>query len=151
MSKWLSVAEIAEQAKVAPRQLRYVLDHRLVVPRSRGGGQGVARTFPTKDAFRMAFAAILLEAGLKRSAIKRLIDVLAVDPMALISQLKRSAPQGDVYYEFADQANFRLSSNGRKPPTVWKQASNHALLDQAYQPAVVIQINLGGLLHLIGQ
>jgi hypothetical protein len=71
VSRSYDLAEIAETSHLSLRKLRYVLDHDLLP----GGkvasrGRGAARRFTGFEAFGIALATLMLEAGLRRALVR---------------------------------------------------------------------------------
>jgi hypothetical protein len=66
-----ALAEIAESSHLSVRKLRYVLDHGLL-PGSKiaSRGRGAPRRFHGFEAFGLATATLMLEAGLRRALVR---------------------------------------------------------------------------------
>jgi hypothetical protein len=77
VNRSFDLAEIAESSHLSVRKLRYVLDHGLLP----GGkvasrGRGAARRFIGFEAFGIATATLMLEAGLRRALVRDCMAVL---------------------------------------------------------------------------
>lgn len=78
----LTIADVVHRTGASNRRLRYVLEHDLlelddvVQP-----GRGVARLFDPKTAAALAVAALMLDAGLRRSAVIIAVRLLRSEPL----------------------------------------------------------------------
>jgi hypothetical protein len=73
----VTLAEIAERSGLTRRQLRYVLEHRVLPGAEQTGqGRGCERAFTEFSAFGIACAALLFKAGLRRRAVQRCMAIL---------------------------------------------------------------------------
>src|SRR3954454_10495451 len=77
MDRSFDLAEIAGFGHLAPRKLRYVLDHGLL-PGGAGAsrGRGAARRFTGFEAFGIATATLMLEAALRRALVRDCLAAL---------------------------------------------------------------------------
>ncbi len=134
------------RTKLPSRRLRYVLDHAMIpdlqiVLAENEGGQ--PRTFRDFDGFRIACAATLLEAGMKREPAAQFVAAMACLPwgkggpyLAQVFKLEKpaSALLGDGQ---AMKVEF-----GSKPPRGWYRVDTLVQLDK-FDPVVVVEINIG--------
>src|SRR5690349_15868614 len=119
----IDLAEIAERSGMGRRKLRYVLDHALLP----GGklasqGRGAARGFTPFEAFGIATAALMLEAGLKRALVRDCLARLCrtSDRRAVDAPLYRAfAADRAALLEVGDGQQVRLSGTGRLPGTTF--------------------------------
>jgi hypothetical protein len=158
----MTLAELANRTALSLRQLRYVLDHGLVpAGRIESRGRGAARTFTDFEAFGIACAAVMLQAGLRQAIVRDCIALLcriqdekqrkATDvPLFRAFQATKAAK-----LEVGDGVNVRLSGAGTLAPqdfdTGWRQVATGAELGDGYNPLIVISINLGLLSRLVGR
>ena len=158
----MTLAELENCTSLSLRQLRYVLDHGLLpVGRVKHSGRGAARTFTDFEAFGIACAATMLQAGLRQSVVR--------DTIALLSQYqdktRRNVDNVPLYQayqanqtaklEIGDGVNVRLSGTGTLPvqkfDTYWRQITTGAQLGNDYDPLILLSVNLGLLAHRMGR
>jgi len=148
----VTLADISRRTGLTTRQLRYVLEHR-VLPGRQGTsrGRGCEREFTEFAAFGIACAAMLFRAGLRRAPVKRCIEILcpvgrAFGEMPLYQAFMAS---GEAVLEIADYQNLRLKSTGilRKHnlDTDWRQIDTGAVLQAGYRPSVTVSIDVAKL------
>jgi hypothetical protein len=134
------------------RRVRYVLEHR-VLPGAEKASRGhrVARTFTGFEAFGIACATTLLEAGLRRPVVSGLIRALVKAPRGAsaltIPFYKAYASRGPLKLEVADAANYRLIGPSLTDTLQarWLQIATGSPLDNAYHPLVVLSVDVGHL------
>lgn len=148
----MDIAEITRRTSIATRRLRYVLDHAVLPGTAQASqGRGTARSFTSFEAFGLSCAALLLDAGLRRSLVRQVIELLThgargTDVNAI--PLYRAFDAGG-YLEIGDAVNVRLQERpaGKRPAldTGWLQAATGAALDQDYEPLVLLRLNVSVL------
>src|SRR5690348_15055905 len=86
----MDLISLAQRTGIAPRRLRYAIYHTLMPGVSRvDRGKGAVRHFTDFEAFGVALAATLLDAGLKRDVVSDCID-------AVVRRYGRETPQREV-------------------------------------------------------
>jgi hypothetical protein len=143
---------VARLTRLPIRKVRYVLDHRLL-PGLRVAGQpelvGRARTLTDLEGFSVACAAVLLESGVRKETVIEFMTVLAEFPVGTSPRRKRPLFAIQRAFEatvtpaeamLGDGTNLRFRL-GRED-TGWIQPGTYARLAAAYQPRVVISIDL---------
>jgi hypothetical protein len=136
----LSLAEISNRTGIEPRVLRYVLEHDAVpFAGNVGRGRGTARHFSQTQAFILALAALMFDAGLRRSAVVALIGDLAhfLGKNEPRFEFTASDQQASMFVEIADGLNFRTRRIGGTTSD-WLQIGTRASLGVTYRPLVVI-------------
>src|SRR3954451_4631062 len=140
------LAEIAGRSGIAARKLRYVLDHALLP----GGqlasrGRGAVRSFTPFEAFGLATAALMLEAGLKRALVRDCLAVLCRAPGrdgGDVPLYRAFAADRSARLEVGDWEFVRLSGSGRSPgksfDTGWLPLAEGAVPAGAYTPLVMV-------------
>ncbi len=148
----MDIAEIATRAGLRPRKLRYVLEHNMLPMLNRiAQGKGVTRDYDARQAFVLALAALLFEAGLRRDLVQEFLDHLNS-----VVTGKKSPGYGKLldavfaddavtHVEIADDANLRLV---RKKATGegggrWVQITTGAGIAKGYEPLVVVRVAVG--------
>jgi hypothetical protein len=161
----LDLAEIAARSGMPPRKLRYVLDHDLLPSdRTWSRGRGSARLFTPPEAFVIALAARMLDAGLKRATVRESLASLCrvpfpgrpeTGPMMLEGFLDNGLDSVEV----GDWWRVRLRGvAGRKPwATQWLPfPGGHDLADAALEealleePSMTVTLNVGPLRRALG-
>jgi hypothetical protein len=151
----VDIAELARRTGIGARRLRYTLDHG-VLPGSRKAsqGRGAARSFTDFEAFGLACATLMLEAGLRRSLVHDCIHLLCGQhgrstPVHEIPLYQAFQQCGAVSLEIGDGLNVRIwDGPGVAPSTLertWRQAETGAILQEGYEPLVLVRINVGHL------
>lgn len=152
----MDLNEICERTKLPIRLLRYVIDHRIVpVPRLRRakGEWGRPRRFADDAGVGIACAAWLLQDGLKRTSVAKLIDGLPrirfepgnpASGMVISRVLSTQLP---AVVEFGDGENLRYFVDGRDYG--WRQPGPDALMSDSYKPKVIIRLDLGAIRDLV--
>jgi len=157
----MTLAELASRTALSPRQLRYVLDHGLLpAGRIESRGRGAARSFTNFEAFGIACAALMLQAGLRQAVVRDCLALLC----RYRKQGRKEAKDVPLYFAFransaarlevGDGVNVRLSGAGQssreKFDTGWRQIATGAELGDGYDPVIAIGINLGLLSRRVG-
>ena len=78
-AQWMDVQTIADRTRIPVRKVRYVLDHRMLPglrTKSDEERVGHPRVFVDSEALGIAFAAALLEGGVKRDLVVDFLDFL---------------------------------------------------------------------------
>lgn len=152
------LAEIAERSGIAVRKLRYVLDQALLP----GGnvasrGRGTARSFTPFEAFGIATAAVMLEAGLKRSLIRDCLALLCQGPSRNLDRvLLYRAFTADLAarLEIGDWEFVRLVGAGVSPgksfDTGWLPLAKGAVPAEKYTPLVTVALDVGQIRRRVG-
>jgi hypothetical protein len=150
----MDLMDIARRSGLEPRRLRYAIYHTLVPRVSRVEvGRGSVRRFTEFEAFGVALAATLLEAGLRRDLTAECMEALArrlgrtttaVNDVPLYLAL---ASRGTARLDVADRRYVRLRvgpTAGRKPSdTGWQPtAPAGATAPTGYEPLVLLSINI---------
>lgn len=167
MQDSFTLADIERLSGVPIERLRYVIDSK-ILPGSRNGklertitpGRGVARRFSGFESFSIVIALLLLDAGMKRDAVKKCFDILCayaqgtrdINSVMLYQAYDRREV---VALELGDAQNVRLvhlvTPQGPAKPDGWIQVPTRAKVVD-YSPLVTIRIDvvkLRGLLHTI--
>jgi len=162
----ITLDELARRTELPVRKLRYVVDDQLLIApdnvKTVAEQRGRPRTFELGMAVIIASAAHLLEAGIRREAVRKYIGHL--QNSAWMTAEYRNRPKdsrrrsllgqemlghilcdmgGDpLSVQFGDYENVRLVGglSGR-----WCQAATGALLDPSYAPKVVVELNLSAI------
>jgi hypothetical protein len=163
----MDIDVIARRIRLPPRKVRYVLDHGLL-PGTRGTLQadlrGRPRTFTPLEAFFVACAALLLEAGVKRGSVWQLMDRIVAMPWPVgrppvrLSPLQgatvrpRKAMEAMYYWareatvlEVGDGVHLRLLSGSID--TGWVAPPTWTPLHPDYQPVISFRIDFTQLYH----
>ena len=149
----MDVLALAKVSGIPLRRLRYVLEHRVLPGADKASrGRRVSRSFTGFECFGTAVAAIMMEAGLKRSLVADTIALLTVQPLVpgpheQCSLLRAYGASGETYLEIGDGVNVRLQAVGGYSPfdTAWLQAATGAAVASKYSPWVLIRIDVGRL------
>lgn len=165
MSRSLTLVDIKQRTGVPMVRLRYVADsdilpgNRVQLKASpRRPGRGITRYFTRCEAFGMVIALQLLDAGVRRETVSKIMDILGKmtagsrDPndVPLLHALQH--PQVQVL-EIGDGVNIRFHCNAPQPTQAifqnWVQIETGAKLS-AYEPLVGVRIYVGKLRQLVG-
>jgi hypothetical protein len=153
----LDLSLIADRSGIAVRKLRYVLDHGLLP----GGkvasrGRGAARSFTPFEAFGIATAALMLEAGLKRATVRDCLAALCRDPGRKVDEIpfyRAFAADRTALLEVGDWRHVRLSGTGRSPrstfDTGWLPLAGGAAAE-SYAPLVTVALDVGQIRRKVG-
>ncbi len=153
----MEMAELADLTGVPVRKLRYVFDHR-VLPglTTETPGQGIPRTFTTFEAFGIALAARMLDAGLTRRLVADSLAVACRRPRTG----KAHAPLFHAYtassgrLEVGDGRYLRLWVAGRRGiaealDTGWLALGEGNTTPDGYVPMVLVSVELGTLAETV--
>ena len=148
----MDLLEIARRTGIEPRRLRYAIYHTLMPGVSPVDvGRGSVRRFTEFEAFGIALAAMLLDAGLKRNLVTECIDLLArragrETPTNDIPLFRAFASRGTARLDVADGRYVRLrigSTVGRKSPeTAWERTNGGRPVPTDYDPLVLLSVNV---------
>lgn len=152
----MDIQTIASRARLPLRQVRYVLDHRLLPGlrvKAAENEVGRRRHFTDFEGFCVACAAALLHGGVKRETVLRLMSALRDvawpgannkrhNNKALGALYDIYVGKGPADVLFGDNAAIRLQAQPND--TGWLQPETGALLKD-YRPAVTIQLDLARL------
>ncbi len=161
----LSIVDIEKRTGVPRVRLRYIADSDILPgnrlqPESapRRPGRGITRTFLRSEAFGMVIALQLLDAGIRRETVSRIMDILGKrtagsrDPndVPLLQALARPEVRA---LEIGDGINIRFHCHASRPTEAifqsWVQIDTGARLGD-YEPLVGIHINVAKLRQLVG-
>ncbi|MCI0702774.1 MAG: hypothetical protein L0241_16965, partial [Planctomycetia bacterium] len=151
----MDMAELAARTGLPVRKLRYVFDHR-VLPGLRGAsaGHGVPRTFTDYEAFGIALAARLLDAGVARKTVAAALGA-ACRPRGS-THAPGEVPLFRAYtlkagtLEIGDGRYLRLRAPkrpglGNALDTGWLPLGPSERVTGNYIPVVQVTVELGGL------
>jgi hypothetical protein len=152
----MNLQSIAERTGLPLRTLRYVVDHKLVPNlrvRVSEHEVGRPRLFADDVGVAIACAALLLEAGLKRDAVERIIHALAElnfrpeNPRKglTIADIIRNRTPAVIL--IGDGKNCRGLIESESLDSGWLQVRPLARLAKDYAPMVVVQFDLGRLVR----
>jgi hypothetical protein len=152
----MTLAELANRTSLSLRQLRYVLDQGLLpAGRVDSSGRGVARYLTEHEAFAIATAAVMMQAGLRQNVIRECVALLCrYETPQNRRKHMNDVPLYQAYLaretsrlEIGDGVNMRLTGinnpQEKALDTGWRQIATGAKLDDQYEPLIVITINLG--------
>lgn len=154
----LDLTLIAARSGIAVRKLRYVLDHGLLP----GGkvasrGRGAARSFTPFEAFAIATAALMLEAGLKRALIRDCLAALVGAPGAKVGDVpmyRAFVADRTARLEVGDWEHVRLLGAGRLLEstfdTGWLPLAGRAAPAREYAPLVTVALDVGQIRRRVG-
>jgi len=148
----MDMAELASRTGISVRQLRYVWDHRVLpgLP-STIAGQGIPRTFTAFEAFGIALAARLLDAGLSRKLVQACLKVACDRPLPATS---KSHPPLFIAYRAAGgelqigDGQYLQIQVTRRPgmetgiDTGWRPLAEDGAVPGGYVPAVLVRVEL---------
>lgn len=157
MQDSFTLADIDRLSGVAVERLRYVVDSK-ILPGSRNGklertitpGRGVVRRFTGFESFSIVIAVLLLDAGMKRDAVKKCFDILCdyakgtrdINSVMLYQAYQRPEV---VALELGDAQNVRLvhlvTPRGTANADDWIQVQTRAKVVE-YSPLVTIRIDV---------
>lgn len=152
----MTLADLADRTMVPLRQLRYTLDHGLLPgAQSASRGRGSYRSFTEFEAFGIACSALMLVAGLRQGVVRDCLTLLSRYPTKRARRITEvplyqafHASDG-AYLEVGDGVNIRLSGSSPFPrlqfDTGWRQIATGARVTDAYEPLVIISLNVGAL------
>jgi hypothetical protein len=149
--------EIAQTSGLPVRKLRYVLDHRLLPGAQHASlGRGVSRSFTPFESFAIVVAALMLEAGLRRSLICDCLAVLSRNPTRNVQHvpLYRAFAHGQpARLEIGDWKFVRLNvaPHPLSPAldTGWLALTDDPSPDHSYSPLVCVVLDVGRIRRLI--
>jgi len=164
MSNSLTLANLEARTGVPRVRLRYIADSE-ILPGNRvekaaapkRPGRGVARLFLPSEAFGMVIAIQLLNAGIRRATVSRIMDILGTCPpgvrdfneVPLLQALVHAEVQ---WLEIGDGVNIHMVCD---PPRIhsslfqhWLQIDTGAKLSD-YDPLVIVRINVRRLRELV--
>jgi hypothetical protein len=147
----MDLIQVCQVTGLPLRRLRYVLEHGVLPGAAKASrGRRIPRSFTGFEGFGIAVAAVMMEAGLRRSLVADAIAILTVEPpipdaKTRCSLLKAYGASGETRLEIGDGVNVHLQSVGGYQPfdTGWLQAATGAAVDKSYAPLVLISIDVG--------
>jgi hypothetical protein len=137
--------QIAQATGLTVRRIRYVLEHR-VLPGTEKASRGhrVTRNFTPFESFGIAAAAEMLEGGIRRPLVTKLMTALTKCSGSMRSAdvplFKASESRGPSHLQIGDGVNVRVAAGTSTAP--WRQISTGATVAD-YQPRVLISIDVG--------
>jgi hypothetical protein len=150
----MDLVTLSKETGIALRRLRYTIFHVLVPGIRRVEvGRGSVRQFTEFEAFGLALATMLLDAGLKRDLVKKCIQVLAQGrrlgaPVSDVPLYQVFASRGPATVYIADRSYFRLragKAGGLKVlDTGWVRSGSQVARSD-YDPVVVLSVNVAAL------
>jgi hypothetical protein len=152
----VDLLDITSRTGLPIRRVRYVLEHRILPGTEKASrGHRVPRTFTSFESFGIALAAVLLEAGIRRPLVQRLIDQLLRQlpdakgraRSALLSQLYHTAEAS--LLELADGDHFRVQI-GIGPPSEWLPLRRQVSRPPA-EPLAIVRVDAGRLRDALQQ
>lgn len=157
MQDSFTLADIDRLSGVAVERLRYVIDSKILPGRRDGEvegtitpGRGVARRFTGFESFGIVIAVLMLDAGMKRDAVKACFDILcayAQGTREISSIMLYQAYQRPevVALELGDAQNVRLVHMMTPKKTAkaddWIQVPTRGTVS-GYSPLVTIRIDV---------
>jgi len=148
----MDLMAIAQRTGIAPRQLRYAIYHTLMPGVSQVHvGKGSPRSFTEFEAFGIALAAMLLDAGLKRDFVSECIKVLTRQygkhtALSQIPLYRAYFSQGTVHLDIGDRIYVRLrgcqNTGGTSPDTSWQRMDAGIMAPTNYEPIVLLSLNV---------
>jgi len=164
MNEGLDLTDIASRVGIDTQQLRYVLDQKLLPgAQSLAGsaGRGRARRFTAFEAFAIACAAFLLQAGLGRRRVSDCLNVISdyedrEDRSISRVPLFQAFQRGEVaFLEVGDGRCVRLvgsqDDRGRVLESGWRELRSGAKLPMC-EPLISLRIDIGRLRkHIVGE
>jgi hypothetical protein len=148
----MDIMDIACRSGVDPRRLRYAVYHMLMPGVARVSvGRGSIRHFMGSEAFGIALAAMLLDAGLKRELVIDCFKVVtnqhaAAAPSASNPLDRAFISRGPVHLEVGDRRFVRLRAGRARGSesfdTGWIPADGGMAAPADYEPVVAVRINL---------
>jgi hypothetical protein len=152
-----TLADIDQRSSIAVERLRYVIDSKILPGRRNGKvegtitpGRGVARRFTGFESFGIVIAVLMLDAGMKRDAVKKCFEILCdygkgtreINSVMLYQAYQRSEI---VALELGDAQNIRLvymaTPQGTARTDGWIQVQTRAKVVE-YSPLVTIRIDV---------
>jgi hypothetical protein len=150
------LADLAQSSGIPVRKLRYVLDHGLLPgAQDNSQGRGTARAFTFFGCFVIVVAALMLEAGLRRSLVRDCLAALSRNPKRRINEvpLYRAFAHDELaQLEIGDWRFARLIVTPTSRPaldTGWLALSDVRPPDDPYTPLVCVVLDLGQIRSLI--
>jgi hypothetical protein len=164
MSDSLTLTDIGKRTGVPLVRLRYIADSEILPGNRiqteaapRRPGRGVTRTFTPCEAFGMVIAVQLLDAGIRRESVSKIMDILSARPAG--ARNRNEVPLIQAFscvevesLEIGDGVNIHLF---RDPPQIfdpifrhWIQINTGAKVSD-YKPLVSIRINVEKLRLLV--
>jgi hypothetical protein len=152
------LTEIAGRSGIAARKLRYVLDHALLP----GGqlasrGRGSVRSFTPFEAFGLATAALMLEAGLKRSLVRDCLAVLCRASGRNVGDVplyRAFVADRSARLEVGDWEFVRVVGSGRSPrksfDTGWLSLADGVAPATTFTPLVTVTLDIGLICRRVG-
>ena len=162
----MDIAEISKRTGVPRRDLRYIVDNKILDRRRYTGGdklnpgRGVPRYFSDFGGFSIALASLLRRAGLSRDRVGRAMD--SVYQWATSHMVMRSRPTleaflifqlaGSITLELGDAAALRITvervgrSSVPEPESMeWRNIETGSSLPKCYVPLLRTEIDVGEL------
>ena len=148
----MDLRELAKKTNCSFRRLRYLVEHRIVPEPTvsfHGRGSVRPRVFSEATGVLIACGAILLDAGIKREIVQRVIEVL---PMIAVKTVSRKqialwedlmADDVKVITVIADGRLIRLDTDYSIDKTGWIDLTSLKQVKLAETPIVTLHIDIG--------
>jgi len=148
----MDLMAIAQRTGIAPRQLRYAIYHTLMPGVSQVHvGKGSLRSFTEFEAFGIALAAMLLDAGLKRDLVSECIKVLSRQygrntALSEIPLYRAYSSRGKVHLDIGDRIYVRSradqNTDGKSLDAGWQRVDARIMAPTNYEPVVLLSLNV---------
>ncbi|MDB6085822.1 MAG: hypothetical protein JWN43_3703 [Gammaproteobacteria bacterium] len=150
----MDLSDLASCSGIAIRRLRYVISHGLVPKISRvEEGRGWVRSFSEFEAFSIALAALLLDAGVKRQLAQECLRQLSrtsapIGPVEQVPLHVAFSSRGPASILIGDGRCLRLRTSLLKRTGVFDTGwagNGDGSIPEDYEPIVLLQVNLAPL------
>ena len=148
----MDLRELAKKTNCSFRRLRYLVEHGIVPEPNisfHGRGSVRPREFSEATGVLIACGAILLDAGVKRELVQRVIEVL---PLIAVNTIKRKRVElwwdlmmdaKKIVVVIADGQLIRLDTDFPLTNIGWLELISLKKVGLVHQPAVTLQIDIG--------
>jgi len=150
MRNFINIRELAGRTKIGVRRLRYIFDNKILPDEAWeifSDEPGTPRSFDEQTGISIAAAAYLLEAGLPRELVRKLMyaaweSFYSYDNKFSLSFLMQDALEKSKksILEFGDASHIRLISSRKTSDWYWFEGKFR--IDENYAPKVVIQVHI---------
>ena len=162
MSDQTAIADIAEVSGLGLRKVRYVLDQGLLPGGKQSSrGRGAARYFTDYEAFGIALAAWMLEAGLKRALVRDVMGVICLSSGGRSRALKLTntplyrcfTARVTAQVEIGDWAYARVCGTSLEGPfdTGWLPLDKDLTPSTGFKPLVAVVLDAGQIRRKLGK
>jgi hypothetical protein len=151
----MDLRDISTRTRIDVRRLRYVLEYGLMPNSSRASkGRGSARQFSKPETILLTFAALMLDAGIRRQTVKfvtkDLADHFVNSRGNLEFDVTSPPPDRTFVIEIADGVNRRGGAE-LTAQTPWVQMKTGAKVEAAYRPLALIRFDMAELARRLFQ